>query len=388
MSRKRLCCIFNYASHYRLPIYRKLDKEMGAAFYFGANLPGGEKIKKFDVYALHGFVKERKVHSLGPFRWTSGWLRIAFNGEYDRFLITQDLYAIDQWALATVCKMLGKPVYVWTHGLKSAVPKRQGSRTTRLLRCWYDRLVTGYFLYGDRAKENMYLAGFNMDKLHPVYNSLDYDTSLAQRGQHPRNPYTEHFGNDRPVIAFIGRLTRVKRLGQIMEVHDILKAKGIGTNVVFIGDGPEKASLEQSVRPEHRSEFWFTGAKYDEDEIHEYLYHATVCLSPGNVGLTAINCLSHGLPVITNDDFDTQMPESEAIVPGKTGDFFRNGDITDFADKTARWITRLSSSDAREETRLSCYGAIDDRYNPDYQMRVFRSVIYDRNEAEGETSVK
>ena len=374
---KGLCCIFNYAPHYRLPIYRRMSEEMGAEFYFGANLPGKERIRKFDLNALPGFRGEMKVHVCGPFRWSSGWLRIAFSRKYDRFIITQDLYAVNQWLFAFACSLLHKKIYVWSHGLKSADPEKQGSRTTRLLRVWYDRFVAGYFLYGDRAKENMYLAGYDLDRLHPVYNSLDYSESLALRGTVPENPYTGHFGNGLPVLLFIGRLTGVKRLDMIVKVHEALYDRGVKTNVVFIGDGPEKEMLAGMTRADLRQNFWYTGAVYDGKEIHKYLYHATLCLSPGNVGLTAINCLSHGLPVITNDDFDSQMPEYEAITPGMTGDFFRDGDIDDFTARTAEWLSRLASVEYRERTREECYKVIDERYNPDYQIKVFRTVLSD-----------
>lgn len=379
---KRPCCIFNYAAHYRLPIYKRLGEEMGAAFYFGKNLPDKEDIRKLDFTELQGFKKEMKVHVCGPFRWSSGWLQIALSKEYDRFIITQDLYAVNQWLFAIACRVLRKPVYVWTHGLKSTDPEKQGSRTTRLLRSWYDRFVAGYFLYSDRAKENMYFSGYDLSRLHPIYNSLDYGQSLELRNIVPENPYRELFGNDLPVLLFIGRLTEVKRLDMVIKVHEMLKDKGIDTNVVFIGDGPEKERLIRMTRPEFRKDFLYTGAMYDEKEIHKYLYHASLCLSPGNVGLTAISCLSHGLPVITNDDFESQMPESEAITPGMTGDFFKAGDTDDFASRTEAWLKMFSDAGARENTRQECYRIIDSRYNPDRQMTVFRSVIRPTPESE------
>ena len=52
---KNLCCIFNYAPHYRLPIYDKIDKECNAHFYFGNRLLNNECIAKLDYAKLKGF---------------------------------------------------------------------------------------------------------------------------------------------------------------------------------------------------------------------------------------------------------------------------------------------------------------------------------------------
>lgn len=379
----KICGIFNYAPHYRLPVYRQLAEVMDIDFFFGANLPGGEKIEKLDFSQLPGFRKEMTVHQAGPFRWTYGWVRLALSGKYGKFLITQDLYAINQWLFLAACRLLKKPVYVWTHGIRIRPPRKDGSATTRILRSWYDSFVKGYFLYSERARENMWLAGFNADKLHVVYNSLDYARTRMLREVVPDNPYIGHFSSGAPVIVFIGRLTRVKMLGDLVLLHDRLKDKGITTNVAFIGDGPEKATLQEMVREGDSGEFMFAGAEYDEGNIHKYLYHATICISPGNVGLTAITCLSHGLPVITHDDLDRQMPECESIVHGKTGDFYRYGDMDDLENITRIWLARMQSPKEREDIRKECYRTIDGKYNPEYQAEVFRKAIEGGTRSEG-----
>ena len=52
---------------------------------------------------------------------------------------------------------------------------------------------------------------------------------------------------------------------------------------------------------------------YDENEIGDLIYNADLCVSPGNVGLTAIHTLTYGTPVLSHANFPNQMPEFEAI---------------------------------------------------------------------------
>ena len=68
---------------------------------------------------------------------------------------------------------------------------------------------------------------------------------------------------------------------------------------------------------------WLYGACYDDLTLAELFYNSHVCVSPGNVGLTAIHALSFGCPVISHGNFPYQMPEFESIIPSITGDFLQ-----------------------------------------------------------------
>ena len=353
-----------------MAVYRLMNRRLGAVFFFGDRLRSGENIRKLDYSLLPGFRKELKTRFFGPVEYMGGWMRAAFDKNNKVFIITNSYYAVNQWFFLFVCKLLGKPVYVWTHGMRSSVPSENGSRLTLFLARVYRRFVSGFFLYGDRAKENMTAMGYDREKLHVIYNSLDYEAALRLRESIPENPWKTVFGNDLPVLVFIGRLTEVKKLDMLLEASGILSARGLDVNVAFIGDGPEKERLTGLASGVHNVAF--LGAMYDEELIYKHLYHSTLCVSPGNVGLTAIHCLSYGLPVVTHSDFNSQVPECEAIVPGVTGELFRKGDVADLADKIE---SLLKSGISRETFRMNCHKVVDERYNPEYQVDVMEKVI-------------
>ncbi len=365
-----LCCIFNYAPHYRLPVYEKIDKEMQADFYFGDRLRN-ETIKKLDYSKLKGFKSELGVHFYGIFEYTTGWFRLALCRKYDSYLITPNTFAINQWLFLFICFILRKKVYVWMHGIKSKTISRKGLFLSKT----YDKLLAGSFLYGHGARDNMIELGFPQEKLHVIYNSLDYDKSLSIRNtlSGSENPYLKIFGNNNPVLLFIGRLTKVKKLDYIVQAYRKLQEKGIQTNVIFIGDGPEKEYLlNDCIQTEEKEHFHFTGALYDEQQIAQYLYHASLCVSPGNVGLTAIHALSYGCPVISNDNFETQMPEYEAIEANYSGNFFIENDVEDMTNKIAEWL--IYHTDI-VTVHNCCYEIIDTKYNPHVQVGILKNVI-------------
>lgn len=368
--KKTLCCIFNYAPHYREPIYQRINEQIPTHFYFGNRLLNNEQIKKLDYAKLSGFRKELKVTCIKvgshKIENTRGWLRLALSSKYKQYLITPNHFAINQWIFLLLCFVLRKEIYVWSHGLNTKMMSKKALWLYKI----YDRFVRGNFLYGNHAREIMSQLGFNPKKLHVIYNSLNYEVALKFRNIAIENPYRCHFGNNFPILLFIGRLTAVKKLYMISQAVAILKEMGVNLNVVFIGDGPELVNIQNSVGDKER--FWFTGAMYDDNEIARYLYYADICISPGNVGLTSIHALSYGLPVITNDNFETQMPEYEAIEQGRTGDFFKENDVEDLAAKIKAW---LNNNPDRNTVRKKCYEVIDSKYNPNYQVNILKTIL-------------
>jgi len=113
---------------------------------------------------------------------------------------------------------------------------------------------------------------------------------------------------------------------------------------------------------------------FEEERLGELIYNADVCVSPGNVGLTAIHCLTYGTPVITNDNFTNQGPEFEVIRENVTGAFFKENSVEDLCRKIKAW-TSLSSEN-RESTRKQCQTIIAEHYTPQYQVNVLKNLIY------------
>ena len=217
--------------------------------------------------------------------------------------------------------------------------------------------------------------GFDANKLFVIKNSLDYDKQLELRkGMKSSSIYKEHFENDNPNIVFVGRLTAVKKLNQLIDAVSLLQKKGDAINVTFVGDGEMKQALQQLVLDKNLEKFvWFYGASYDETNNAELIYNADLCVAPGNIGLTAMHALMFGCPAISHNDYKWQMPEFEAIKPGVTGDFFERDNVESLANCISNWFK--SKENCRENIRQQCYQEIDNCWNPHYQLSVLKSVL-------------
>lgn len=362
----KLCCIFNYAPDYRKAIYQKIDNTFDTQFYFGREVEENKisGIPKIDysIFKKEPIEIKNKTFLKNRIWWRTGIQCLPFK-QYNVYIITGDLsYSYIPFLLN--CKILGKKTYAWGHGFKKS------NKWSWKLACIFIKLLTGFFVYGDYGRNCMIAEGMPSEKLFTIYNSLDRKCEFKEYEQ---PLYREIFGNDFPILIFIGRLTKVKQLDWIIKALADHKEEGLRYNLIIIGDGMEKANLQSLCKNLDITEnVHFYGSCHDENEIAPMIYNADLCVSPGNVGLTAIHCMRYGTPVLSHDDFLTQMPEYETIIIGKTGDLYKCGNFEDFKEKIKNWI--ISPKD-RNVIREQCQNIINTVWNADHQIDIIKRVL-------------
>lgn len=367
----KICCIFNLAPHYRSAIFKLMDQELKCDFYFGDKVE--TPIKLMDVSELSGYKKT--VSNIFIFnkryKWQKEVVWLVFK-DYKYLILTGDTNFLSNWVIAILARLLNKKVFLWMHGLKSKEELHWRSKL-RIYPLYH--LSHRFLMYGDYSSNLMIQKGFSSKKMYPVYNSLDYDKQIPIRESlGPSSVYTDHFQNTLPVLIYIGRVQKIKKIDLILVAMIILKQKGIHCNLAIIGENAEELSFTKKITESGLdSNVWIYGPSYNEETTGELIYNADVCISPGNVGLSAMHCFTYGTPVITNNNFETQMPEFEVITPGINGDFFEEDNAWDLAEKIAQWISLDNTR--RESVRTSAYKIIDAKYNPHYQIEVLKKAL-------------
>lgn len=360
--------IFPYAPSYREAIYRLMDETWDIDWYFAENCDPHLKLLDYPVLKRVDLsLKERRI---GPFSNLKGVGALKLEN-YDAIIIPGVFRCLSDVKMILRHTRGEKPhLYLWTHGWYG-----KETRFEKAIKKFLYPRVDGIFLYGNRAKQLMVEEGFESDRLHVIHNSLDYSKQLALRKSITSSDiYASHFKNSDKVLIFIGRLTAVKRLELLVEALSELKEKGEKYNLIFVGDGDERKNLENSVIEKNlENQVWFYGQCFDETKNAELIFNADLCVSPGNVGLTAIHSLMFGCPVMSNDDFKTQMPEFEVIIKDKTGDFFKAYEASDLARSISKWFA-LHLND-RDLVRQKCFEIIDGYWNPNYQLNILKQVL-------------
>lgn len=365
----KLCMIYNSAPRYREAVYRKIDTTFDCDWFFGPTTAG---IKEMDTSLLKNVKRYKVIGNTEKVFWNVGMLRLLFKKEYQTYFMLFESRCITTWLFFWLAFKFFKKkrFYIWTHGWYG----KENGRDAKM-KLWLYHHVTGTFVYGERAKNLLIKKGVPENKLFAIHNSLDYDTQKALRQTLcPTLIYKSHFKNNNPTIIFIGRLTRVKKLNMIIDALADLRDKGEFYNLVFVGDGVEAGNLKaQAETLNLQKQVWFYGACYDEKINAELIYNADLCVSPGNVGLTAIHTMMFGCPVITHDDFEWQMPEYESIKDGITGGFFKMHKNNGLSTSISHWFAK--KIDKREEVRQACFNEIDMNWNPYYQMEVIKNNL-------------
>lgn len=361
--KSKLCCIFNYAPLYRRSIYTKIDQEFDTQFYFGDMISDIAKMNYSDFKKPPQTIRDRTIFK--RLLWRKDILSLPFK-DYDNYLIIGDSN-ISYLFFIPLCHLFGKKVYAWGHGCKTFKGK------LGFFNRWFYKHCDCYLTYGERGRDRLIDLGIPSNKVSVIYNSLNEGVVRNEQVTYKSDCFKKYFKNDLPVVLFVGRLTKVKQLDWIISALDIHVASGLEYNILFIGDGEDRIRLEEFVKSKGLADrVWFYGECYEEEELSSLLYNADLCVSPGNVGLTALHAMSYGTPVLSHDDFESQMPEYETIIPGKTGELYEKGNFDDFCAKIKSW---LASGHDRAIIRDNCYDMINGKWNSTFQLSVFKEKL-------------
>lgn len=377
--------VYHYFAHYREPILRSLcsqtkpDPQYTLISGQNTNLPA---LKLIDVKKASEPIEKKGLRwrlvrnhwIIGPLLWQSGLIKFAVSREFDAIIYLGNPFFLSTWVSCLLSVLTGKRVLMWTHGYR--LKEKTGLRG--FIKTLFYKLSHGLLLYGDIAREVAMSRGFSSERLYVIYNSLDSELQRDLREKIDKEDLrcvkSKLFGNKEwPIVICTSRLTRIRRLDLLLHATKMLKSRGVDINVLLVGDGPEKDALSLQAK-EHGIDdrVVFYGACYNEEDLARMISASHVSVAPGKVGLTCIHSLTYGTPVITHDNPDDQMPEWEAIVPGKTGALFRYNDIEDLADKVKEWTVDAPS---RKAVREACYSVVDSFYNLKFQKMIINEAV-------------
>lgn len=368
----------NIAPLYRRTLWKLLLEVEKDEFHFysGINNKLGIQLINFEEPAFKSY--ENRLNRIRNIWlqnkiliWQKGVLGPCFKDKFNFAIFLGEMYCLSTWIAAIICRFRGIKIIFWGHGIYG----NEGILKLFFRKIFYG-LASKHLLYERRAKRIMTKYGFNPDNLFVVFNSLAYDEHKKLRKQYQQLTKQDVFpffkNPTLPVLVFIGRLTTIKKLELLLQAVIKININEPKINLVIIGDGPERANLEIIGRKMLYEEcLYFTGACYKEEEIGRYLSSADLCVSPGNVGLTAIHSLSFGTPVCTHSNLKKQMPEAETIINGYNGFYFEENNVDDIIKKIKYW---LKNNTDRKMIRQRCYEIIDQYYNPNYQLTVFNRM--------------
>ena len=350
---------FNYPAKYRTDIYKSVSlKYTHAQFLFGLYESDIPKIE--DDYLLS---KSTWIEFYRLF----GVLKISINIRQTvkcikatNLIMTGEYFNVNDWVILVIRKIANKRTILWNHGILSA--ERSFKTIVKVL---FYSLSSEFWLYNNRAKSMMMRYSLlRNSRFTIIYNSLP-DGFTPRKKIHlslNKRPYT---------LIFIGRLTPRKRLDLLIDALAELNTSATW-NLNIVGDGECKASLKELVnRYGLVKQVVFHGSVDKSEDLAPIFRDSRICVSPGNVGLTAIHSLYFGVPVVTHNNLNDQMPEAESI-NSNNGRLFDHGNLNSLVNSL------VSCNNYIEEGRItteSCVNSVSNEYSINYQLKTIGECL-------------
>ena len=180
-------------------------------------------------------------------------------------------------------------------------------------------------------------------------------------------------------VVGVGRMVRRKGFDTLLDAWGLLgRASTVaGPELVLVGDGPERGSLERQVRSSRLGRVTFTGA-LDPAGVLAQLHRADVFalpirtrlggLDPEGLGLAALEASACALPVVVGRSGGAP----ETVRPGRTGYVVDPDDPYELATRLA---DLFADPDHARELGAAGRVFVADRYGADRARRVLRAAL-------------
>ena len=316
---------------YRVRFYELLNRQSDVEYVvFHGDPPSGSAHRPAE--GPFPFPQERvRSHEL---RLAGRWaiyqpaIRRVAGGGFAGLVVGEEAKFLSNLALLALFRAWGRPVVVWGSAFEkeqdlSDVGAAVASVSTRV-KAALARSVGGYLAYTDGGRDRLMAAGLRPERVAVVRNTLDMNEQAALheelRDVDERELRERHgLAPGSVVLLYIGRVYAEKRLEQLVELVERLRAErpgGPAVEAVIVGDGPALGAVR--ARAEGVEGVHFTGAVYDQRRVAELLRVAGAVVIPGKVGLAVNHAFAHGVPVLTRES-RLHAPEVEYIEPGVSG---------------------------------------------------------------------
>ena len=328
---------------YRVPLFRALAASPEAAYEFayGAQRAGSalESVAAPDglaVRPLHNSYLAPRGRELAV--WQRGVTELVRSGAYDAVIAEFNPRIASNVRAFAAARWRRVPFVWWGHG---AGPN--ATRATVRARVALARVADAVIFYNEAQADRFVRAGLPRERAFVAPNSLD----VSAITEHARPPATAGDRAGRNRLLTVGRLVPEKRVDLLVRAFAIARDRfAAPQRLTIIGDGPERPALEQLAAALGVTDLVdFAGAIYDPAVLAPHFNAAWAMVSPGGIGLAAVQSLAFGVPVVLADG-EPHGPEASALADGVNAVFFPSGRIDAMADtlvalerEPVRWAT-------------------------------------------------
>lgn len=351
--KRRVAILLSHPIHYLTALCRELatrpDIELTVYFCSDFGLrPGydatfGRTVTWYDERMLDGFTYRFLPRWFSKNSSPSGFWSVTnprivtelIRGRYDAVMIHGYTYCTN-WLAVFAAKLVGTAVLL--RGESNLLANRSYAvrAMKKLVLSLLFRNVDAFLPIGTLNTRFYEHYGIRPERLfrtpYTVDNTLlqnEHRRLLPDRGTVRR---TLGVNDDSPIILFVSKLIDRKRPMDLLIAYGMLAKNSAEPYLVFVGDGPERAALEQYVKEHGLTNVRFLGFTRPSDTA-PYFVAADIFAFPSGFetwGLVVNEAMNFGLPIVTTNMVGASY---DIVKDGETGFVCRVGDTATFAKR-------------------------------------------------------
>jgi len=356
---------------YRRPFFEKLNQKIGLHLYYGYDGVPSDLPDNIDKHFYRLRIFNFKFFNI---KWHSAQTK-AVTRNADAVILSWDVQYLTLWLALLKGLLLNKPLILWGHGYS-----KKDSFLKRKIRNFPAHLVKAIILYDFHTAAKLKEIKSLKKKIFVAPNSLDYRII-----QEVKNYWLDDYSAllqfqkkyviDKTFnIVYIGRIYKENHLeillNGIKEASSVIKE----LRLIIIGnDNPYTSELKLiSTGLDIADKIIWTGSIYDEHKIAPWMLSSKIFCYPANIGLSLIHAFGYGLPVITDDSYDSHNPEIWALKDGVNGLTYPKNDFK----YLARQIIKLyKDEELRNNLSKDALETVKENYNLDKMVDGFLQAI-------------
>ncbi|MHB8926884.1 MAG: glycosyltransferase family 4 protein [Bacillota bacterium] len=275
-------------------------------------------------------------------------------GKPDTIYCMRSDFSVVGWLLARAVRahLVQRQYGTWAHYHFKQAPNWRG-KLSSLGSVLAFKLPTDLFIMtndgsdGDKVAQ---MAHFPLGKFRFWLNGVDKNLRISGfDGNKLRSKYG--IGQDQPIILYLGRLARWKRVERVIEAFPKILARVPNAVLTVAGDGIARQDLEKQARTLGIAQrVVFTGAIGQSEATELYNLAAVVCLVHDltNLSNTLLEAISAGCCVVTYDVGSTTLVAKD----GRNAKVLSAADLAYLGERIA---DLLEDEDARRGLREGAY---------------------------------
>jgi glycosyltransferase involved in cell wall biosynthesis len=324
--------LFIYATipDYRRPVFEALHERLGSSVELMTGRCFFDSTTRMDESLVPPPVVVRNRYLLGRRAlWQSGAIGPGLRA--DVVVLDLNPRILSSWTVAILRRLFGKSTLLWGH----AWPRAGREAPTDPVRGLMRRLAHAVIVYTETEREELV-------KKAPSLRVVAARNALYRKAELGALPPQGRTG-----FIFVGRLVPEKEPDVLVRAYlDAREQLPKEAGLTLVGDGPLRPSLERLVANADAEEsVRFVGHVSDVAALRSLYAGALASVSPGYVGLSLIQSLGFGVPMIIARA-PNHAPEIEAAREGYNSLMFEHG-------SAARLTQTLLKVSAERETWLS-----------------------------------